>query len=441
MLLVAAVSQGCRWGEQDAAEKPMAPPVTPVPLRVWILSPRVDRQAVERQWKANSDQPIELVQWTPEQVLERTDAPADVLVYPARMLGELVDRGWIVKLPNTIAEGRIAAGNASGQTGDAPQPTVTMSAAERAQATYDGHVYGVSLGCSIPVVIASGALGDQIPATVPGWNALLDALPVADSSGRISIDRQRVDPQALVDRYLALVGGFTTRSSKYGILFEMQTMTSRLREPEFVQAAEALMRLARQPGGLQAVVGTHTEAWQWITSTDVPAVAIVAPTHVDDRSVSCPECRVVTLEGRADFPAGWNTGGGLVAGLAAQCRQTAQSAEFLRWLGDAATRTAVAPLIGGVDPTAPLAGIDSLDWRARKSLAPAYATDAMPREPSLTGAHAYRAALAEQLLRILLGEQTPPQGLEAAHRAWQAITDAAGSEQRDRYEKSLGLIL
>ncbi|RMF42619.1 MAG: hypothetical protein D6753_07100, partial [Planctomycetota bacterium] len=64
-----------------------------------------------------------------------------------------------------------------------------------------------------------------------------------------------------------------------------------------------------------------------------------------------------------------------------------------------------------------------------------------PREPAVAGAHSYRKAVAEQILLILLGEKTPAEGLEAAHRAWQAITDAAGPEQRDRYEKSLGLVL
>ncbi|RMF40614.1 MAG: hypothetical protein D6753_11420, partial [Planctomycetota bacterium] len=414
MLVLSAVVGGCFRTDPDAAGDPSnaAPRTTDVPLRIWIVSPRVDAPAVERQWKANSDQPIEITAWEEEQFLAQADANADVIVYPARLLGELVDRGWVVKLPEAVGPGQTTStGPAS--PGESTQQMAAMAPAERAQVTYDGHLYGVPLGCSIPVVIATGDWVEQMANEPVHWDQILPHLPPGTEGDAPAVDSATVDGQALVDRFLTLVGGFTTRSSKYGILFEMQTMTSRLREPECIQAADVLRHLFRQPGGQRAVVGSHTEAWEWIQSTAGPAVAIVSPTQVDDRSISNPDCRVLPVAGKADFPAGWNTGGGLVGGLAAGCRQTAQSTEFLRWLSDAATRTAVAPLVGGIDPMAPLAGVDSLAWRARRSLDAAYATDAMPREPALAGAHSYRKALAEQLLSILLGEKTPEEGLEA----------------------------
>ncbi|GIW97547.1 MAG: hypothetical protein KatS3mg111_0880 [Pirellulaceae bacterium] len=452
MLMVVMLSAwlmvlGCR-SEREDPNQPQAsqvdePAVSSVPLRVVVAATHFDATAVNRHWLASSEQAVEFRVVRPQELVDASRLEADVVLYPARLLGELVARQWIVKLPAAmIREQESPRPPASSVEAAAAGDRFLPPPAEQHQTRYGGVNYAVSLGITIPVLISSQRGPWDESTEGIDIDSVLAALATDADSHSMEIVEERVDPEALVDRFLAVVGCCTRRSSKYGILFEMQTMRSRLREPEFVQAVAVLQRLARQPGqGWRSVVGSHTDAWQWVLDADRFVVALIAPALVADRSASAPQADVVPLRGHADFPTTWNTGGGMVASMAAECRQTAHATALLTWLGQTPTRNALAPLVEGVSPTAPLAGADSLAWRAQQQVARAAASNALPREPSLVGAHAFRQALAQELLSAIRGEKSAERALQDAHDAWQQIVDAWGPRLRDRYEESLGLTL
>ena len=68
------------------------------------------------------------------------------------------------------------------------------------------------------------------------------------------------------------------------------------------------------------------------------------------------------------------------------------------------------------------------------------ATPAPARDLRLPGYRAYVAALEDQLDRAMAGEATAAQALQAAARAWEALTDRLGrNSQRRHYRQAMGL--
>ncbi len=62
------------------------------------------------------------------------------------------------------------------------------------------------------------------------------------------------------------------------------------------------------------------------------------------------------------------------------------------------------------------------------------------RDLRLPGYRAYIAALEDQLDRVMAGSATPEEGLGAAARVWEALTDRLGrNSQRRHYRESMGL--
>src|SRR5690606_22347243 len=117
---------------------------------------------------------------TVDELLDQPRADCDVLIYPARLLGELVERGWVVNLSKSLsvaASEEAIASDASGSENIARDPPHW-----RSQATYGGVPMAVSLGCAIPSMVANERLYDALGEGPTDWNTLLGALGVdADS--------------------------------------------------------------------------------------------------------------------------------------------------------------------------------------------------------------------------------------------------------------------
>lgn len=444
LALLTAFNSGCQpAGESDSAQLDSAQPtsVSDVPLRVVVAGQADDVTLFERQWLAGSDQPIEVSVISPMDFLQTENVDGDVVLFPARFLGDMVRHGWIAKLPEAVL--------ASDAADDIP---VAGSAAAQAQTRVGPDQYAISLGCSLPSVLANEALLSKLENSDQGerqftWTELLELLApgqaetAADASAdAVTETNTDVDREALVDRFLAIAGGLNERNTKYGILFEMQTMSSRLEEPEFVEAANVLKSLYDLPGGPASVLGSHENAWLSIVGLENPMLVIANPAEFRTAGMKITEgapLRIATLSNTK----GWNTGGGMLASIAADCRQSSRSVALLKWLGRTQTRSALAPVIVGVEPTSPSQGANSSAWLALQQLRAIQAGGSLPQEPSLPFATDYRQSLAEELLQFLAGDESAAKALSDAHRRWNEITLEAGATQRTDYERSLGLTL
>lgn len=427
-----------------ADNSPQPPSISNVPLRVWVVSPISDPEIIERQWLAGSEQPIELSTLSADDLLNGEACSCDAIVLPARNLGEVVKRGWIEKLPSAVLE----------QTSESETvPLASESAAAIAQTKLGSIQYAIPLACSVAAAIASPSLAESFSNGEATLDEVLDQLNISQTN--ISFSSDDVDKEAFVDRFLSVLSMCNDRNPTYGLLFAMQSMQPRFHEPEFARAVFVLKQLARQPGGAKAVVGSHDAAWRWAVENDKPVLAVAAPAMLDKDSNGLIVGKMLRIRraatdssvpvnrniGTGPPSEGWNTGGGLIAAIATDCRQTSRASQFLRWLRRQQTRDAIAPFVKGVESSSPIHGANSSSWLTRRRQSEILMSSVMPREPCLPSAHALRNALADELLPAIQGEKSVEDALSAAAGRWREIIKDCGPEIQADYEQSLGLTL
>lgn len=431
----------------EVSQAPAA--VSKIPLRVWIVAPLTDSNLLQRQWLASSEQPLELRSLTVSELLQEPQCQCDVMLYPASLMGELIERSWIVKLP----AGVLLESDSSSQVAEHS----TTPATWQAQAAYGGEAKGLSLGCAVPAFVASTALADDN--SVGSWESLLAQLQVeANESPKFSFDAAEVDSDALVDRFFAIVASISDRDPGYGMLFDLQSMQARLTAPEYRRAAGILAALASQPEGLASILDSHSSAWTWAASRGTPALAIAAPALLDKPAAAIATGSIISIQVESTVgentnstkPADgavaerprigwWSTGAGLVASQSSQCRQTNQANACLRWIASPDMRGVLATLLPGVEAAAPTAGGEALSWIAEQELAQSVTVKGLSLEPRLPSTHLYRQALADELQQFLSGKKNAEQALQAAAQRWNEITKNVGHLQRRNYEQSLNL--
>ena len=426
-----SVVVGCdpQRANESNAQKPTAPTTSTVPLRLWIVADVSDATLVERAWLTGSDQKLEIRTLTVAEFLAEKSCNCDVVMYPSRQLGELLDRKWLTKLPAALAT----------PAEDAPQ----VPAAWNRQAIYGADAWGVPLGASVPLVVVSPA-AIEATAQADDWDSLLKSLRGdLEKQPLRKIDPAVVDRAALVDRFLAIAGGLSERTPDYGVLFELQTMAPRLTEPEFKRAAKILIDLTLQSsaGDVAAslpVVANASQAWTWVHAQPTPAIAIVAPSMLTADAAKATGGKAKRVPAKWN---GWNTGSGLNASLSKNCRQSARASELLMWLRSSDTRQTLAPVVCGIESASPISGSDSTAWQASGLASELSASASMPNELRLPRTEDYRNALADQLIAALSGDKSIEDALGAASDDWQKITEAHGRVlQRTEYERSLGLV-
>lgn len=420
-LALLALGLGCKPSKSPQPKTAEPPPVSSVPLQLWIVSPVAEVGMVQRQWLSGSEQPMEVRSISTADFLAAKAPNCDVVLYPARMLGELVDRKWIAKLPKSIS----LKGN--------EEFVVPGSWLE--QVGYGAEMWAIPLGTSYYVPVANEAAGASL-AQINDWPSLSNALQAtAPESDSAAIDATKIDRDALVDTYFTIVGGLSARPAMYGLLFELQTMKPRLTEAECQQAAEVLQRLYRQGIAPEFLAGKSQDVWNWLASRAQPAVGLLAPSQLraaDSQVANCKPLALGTL--------GWNTGAGLVASLSANCRQSGRATLLLSWLQKPETRQSLSAIVPGIQATMSMTSADIGLPQVNSRAAELSTIATQSHELRLPRAEEYRSALADALVEILQGAAPPREALEKAAAKWQKITESRGRlTQRADYERSLGL--
>ncbi len=423
-----------------------------VPLRIRVVGDLTDPAVLERRWLAESEQPIDIQAQSLDEFLADDENATDVLLFPSRLLGELVQRDWILKLPELPQPLGVSDSDASEDSGGR-----STSVAADTSSRYGGTKYAIPLGCSVPQFVASsslvmelsGADDKQLDPQVdlfalrewltttygsadnsPAAGSLPTGSTAAAETASMAIDRD-----ALVDRFIALMLHFSERDPQYGLLFDIDSLKPRIASQDGLQAAEFLRLMLQQEGGVAAVFGSHDAAWSWAANHERPVVAIAAA------SMLGPETRQIAMgqELRVGSDKYINVGQGLLVGVSSNCRQTLQSLNFIAWLSRPSTTQVLAPLTRGVDPARPLS-MDASAWRLRQNLAEALSSDRLPQEPRFPAAQSFRDLIADALLATLRDGQAAETALVEAEQKWQATATAQEPEKFERaYKTSLGL--
>ncbi len=436
------VGAGCRPSSPPTAEDAShtdVPQATSIPLRIGVVSRISNPDSLVRRWLSGSEQPIAVQDMSVEDFLEQTECEFDVLLTPSYLLGELLDRDWIVKLPTALQP--TEAPDAGGQLDREWDADATQRTGEwPSTAAYAGVVYGLPLGNSSCVALGSDSLCSQVDRPAVTWDEVLDLVaqqPKADAQS--PTEDAAVDPVAIVDRFLAIAFSLSERNSRYGLLFDIKGMRPRLSEPEFVLAAEIMQRLAAQPGGREALLGSHSQAWTWAATHPQAVVTVASPAWLTEDASQLETGGLIPIDGIPST----TLGHGLLVSLTKNCRQTQHSVEFLKWLRGNENRQFLAGIISGVD--APSQGSSpSVASSAKRELRDLASSERMIQEPRMPSAHRYRHALADQLLFFLRGEKSADQALHDASQDWlDILASMPGKDlerQRLEYQQSLGMV-
>lgn len=410
------------------------PAASDVPVRIWAVAPIDDPDILKRKWLADSDQPIEVRSMSVEEFLSQDACACDIVLFPSRLTGELARREWIVSLPTSFHE--IDSVEAMDSLQSSTQP-----GAWSAQSSYGGTDMSVPLGCSVPVWVTSESVKEKLGDTEnPTVDALLNLTANVEA---LQIDPAGVDKDALVDRYLTILGTqLNDRNARYGLLFELRSMQPMLNQNEFVKSAELLKRLASQTSSGIAAVGSHDAAWKAVAESEEDVVTIASSNLLSESTASARQGNIVAQLTATDgkLAGNWNTGGGLVASISYDCSQSAQAILLLKWFRENSTRAFLAPVLPGVEASTPVFGADSLSWLARQRSLKSLGAVIIPQEPRLPGATEYRAALADELVSFLAGEVSARNAMSGVVKRWNAVTEVTGSLQlKQEYERSLEL--
>jgi len=413
--------------------------VSRVPLRIWVVGNMQQSDVLLRQWLADDEQPAEIRVLAVEELLGAEQsgtgaAEADVMIYPSRLLGEVIRRQWVVKLPQTLLASNIENGDPGGLAGLDNGIKLRTAPALISACSYDGYQFGLPLGfATISLIGSESTSAEQL-----SHQALFEELTSNIASGQdgpLEVTADDIDCEALVDRFLSIAFGVTQVNSKYGVLFDVRTMASRLSQPEFVFAAELLTKLARQEDGVRSVVGSHSEAWRWANQTNLEGFALVSASELNSEVRTLDRVKLIRL---IDTKA-WNTGAGMIASITARCRQSAQSVRFLEWVSRAKTISSFeSNMLGTVSLSdSAVRAADRVNQHTFLGLND-YNVSCEPRLP-LT--HEYRRALAAELISIVSGRSSIADGLDAACAAWDKLTGDNTKSQQREYERSLGMTL
>lgn len=463
---------GCRPNPASQPSETSLASVERPPLRVWIVdAPEIERELLIR-WQASSDQSLAIQNLTSRELLSRKEMAFDSIIYPGNIMGDLVERSIVSKLPDQVttpASAAISAGTASTvAASNSADIDVSKSwpVRFRSIASYAGKFYALPLGSNTLAVVSKNTdvapllnLHDNLQApqgtaqkSVEHWNAYLQPIEkVTDISKARSQLLEKLqslteqERQTLVDLFLWTAS--TTDKNRRG-LFDLSKMTSRLTEAEFINAAKILNRLLLLfPESLFA---QPADAWPRVelNSTNTKSMAIGWPnSKLGDNETKADQTDTdQTNTNDADtvqvVPILWNPNRGLVASIGKGTRQTSVSIQFLIWLSLPEQREALRGVSSRVELLADQpdrnAGRDDYQ-KYMAAVQRSQTQEGMIWALRLVHAQQYRDSLADALVQIM---QTPEQTesiMAACSTKWDSLTETLGKDQqRNSEERSQG---
>ncbi|QDV70203.1 hypothetical protein Poly24_39220 [Rosistilla carotiformis] len=406
-----------------------------VPLRVAVYESEAFAKRIETGWKGVSEQPLQATV-VGDQTLSDVAANNDLIVMPARLLGQAVKEGLITALPE-----KFLADESLAFQSFLPQLRET-------QTRWGDAVFGLSLGSPVAMTLVRdevGAFDGDQTLTYEQYGSLVESLGTESPQAA----------EALADGGAAIA--FLRRAAAAAVtpwLFEGDRFEPVIDQPPYVRALQQLVS-ARQHYPKELL--TVEEVWQRIVAGDLK-LAIGWPVETaegaDDASVRIFDAPVAAevylnkwLSNDGSIPSrSFLSGSGLIVAVSSACRQTTASRNLATWMtteGHAALRrTSVHVAVARDDlatsemATMQSAAVVQYDRLAQSSLSRTLA------HPPLRIPHAdeYLAALNTAILKALDGSMTAEAALAEAKAAWQQISDSADvKNQRNAWNQARGL--
>lgn len=459
LFLFAALTLGC------AAEKPKptAPQVDNSkrpPLKIWLVDvPELEKELAIR-WQAASDQPIQIETMTPKDAVAREPFDADVVMYPGNLIGDLVQRQSIGRLPAQVLNSR----NADTERSKIDPEVATSGKGDLSDAwplrwrnvsTFGGQRYAMPLGASTLGCIAKGIdiqpLGDLdnalstsnelSTASSNQWKLLLGAAEEKTAQSlteRKSMMEKKLasltasERDSLVDRFLWIAS--STNARRNG-LFELDKMSARIHHTDFVASAKTLAQLVLLSPS--TMLSEHSAAWDGVVTTPDSGmgIAIGMPDAIGNDAMEASSKATVS-------PLAWSPTNGLVASVGRKTRQTAVASQFVSWLGEVEQRAAFRSLSGRIELMPEQTDRNSVreDYRDFQRVNNReMRAEGLELSLRIANADQYRAFLADSLIAAMGNPDQSAAILAKCSKDWNQLTVALGTEkQRISLEQSLG---
>ncbi len=451
LFLVLVSLSGC--GSDSKTSEPVTEPsaASRPALKIWIVdAPELEKEISVR-WQAASDQSLKIENLSSDAIGSRQPFVADVVIYPGLLLGDLVQKDVIGRLPNlAIAKRETDETEVVGNETRGP----LWPSRWRQIASYGGHLYAVPMGAANLGVGLAGldsspfeeldkvlSNRDLNALSMEQWTRFLKeaesalAASAIERKEKLQTYLSKISPEEkawLVDRFLFI--GSTTNARSRG-LFNLLKMESRLNQPDFSNSAKILSQLARLFPDTIAV--DPAKAWELaaFNTEGTATFALGWPSPLGGTtSESTQKVKVVPLT--------WNPGRGLIASMGKKTRQTAVSCQFLVWLSEPDQREAFRAVCPRVELAPEQNDRSSVrdDYRAYQSIN-SRDTRIEPMELSLRMANAnqYRVILADCLVSAIREPDKIDAILADCSAKWDQLTVKLGVDsQRISEEQSLG---
>ncbi len=419
---VLAVLAGCDRDEQTVAPPPL--PTPSVTLRVLVVNDPPLAEAIERlrgEWAVRSGGQLEATSKPWSEVESADSLDADVVVFPARYLGTLCERGWLRPVRDSVLRG---------ETYDAAD---VFPLVRGRLVRYGGQTMALPLGVEMPLVgyraeSLAGRQGEP-PRSWDDFGQLLDQSGVTPHWWPPRDAAQHWGATML----LARAAAYATHPNREGVLFDPHSMRPRIAEPPFIRA------LDRWCGEPSAAVAAAPADVVWAA---LPGSAELYNHSTGEWERAERGVRQVPLVG----------GGGSLIGVTQASRNAATAFQLAAWLSSAEISGQLGPKVGASLPCRysqmrALGGwLDGFDGRTSTSglsrdVERALSGEACLVVPPLPGIDGYLAALDEAVKGALRGERSPDEALQEVARRWDELTDQLGHDrQRTAYLKHLGIV-
>jgi ABC-type glycerol-3-phosphate transport system substrate-binding protein len=473
---ICMVTLGCRPKANVPATSTTADTTSTQPLRLLVIDDEPMARAIERQWTAHGEKPLQVRQISQDEFVKQQQKrlAADVVIYPSSLIGELASRDWLQPLAEQHAS------NTEFQWRD------VWELPRLQEVKWGATTLAVPLGSPTLMLCYRPDIFDRLQLTVPktwsDYQAIVSGLAPYDKFKELVHTpenewRASCEPVGngwAAELLLARAAAYARHPSQFSTLFDYRDLKPLVDGPPFVRALKELVA-AQPPSG-------QSEAdWQPLRkSQDAEGVRKMFVEGKCAVAITWPSLLPSELKG-VDFPiafaplpgsvdvynfrtAAWEkrTGNdnvsvpllgvsGRLASVTKECRNESTAASLLFFVAG----PELSSQISSVSKQTTLFRESHLT-QANRWLGGQYSQEATQRYADaakqtfdqstclltlrIPGRHRYMAALDEAVWSSITGKSAPQEALRSAAQQWDSITNEAGRDaQRRAYMLSIGL--
>jgi hypothetical protein len=390
-------------------------------LKVLVVNDAELAEAINRlsgEWGERSGGTLAAESRPRAEVMGADTFAADIVIFPARYLGELSERNLLRPMRASVL---------GSERYDADD---VLPLARQKLGSYGGQTMGLPLGVELP--LARYPLKNMEAAVVlpETWQALREY----GWELRIWPPRDQVEnwPATVL---LARAVPYASHQQQESVLFDPLTMKARIAEPPFVRALDewrGQLTPNREESGDEP-----GEQFGW---AELPGASQVFNRSSGEWDPVAGGVKRVPL-----------LAGGVLLAVTKSSRNAATAFDLAGWLSSAEIGRQLGPVGQGMLPVRRSVLAASGEWvgspagRGESSQLAGVIKTALSRDdalviPPIPGVDAYLSALAEEVDKALRSEATSSDALAAAADKWEAITDRLGRDrQRQAYLAVLGI--